>query len=139
MIRRTSCLLLLVIVGLIGSCKKDKEPSGRELIGTWVDVNHRSDSLVIYREQNGIVLFDNSMAYRAHPRATEIQNAYKWYVRLKTGEIGVSSYNPDLQGKDYFYHSFQWIEQGEKFEVESLTFRPYISCLGCLIRFEKLR
>lgn len=137
--RLTRIILPAIAVLAMISCKKENEPSGRELLGVWVDVDHRSDTLVISREAGGVVLFDNSMAYRTHPRSAEIINSYKWFVRLQEDEIGIAWYNPPAFLAEFTSHPFKWIEWKNRFEIESLTFRPYISCLGCKLRFEKVK
>lgn len=137
--RFTRILLLALAMLAMGSCKKENEPSGRELLGVWVDVNHRADTLVITRERGGVVLFDNSMAYRTHPRAQEIRNSYKWFVAMQKDEIGIAWFEQSSLIKDYTYFPFEWLERNDKFEIESLTFRPWVSCLGCKLQFERVR
>ena len=137
--RFTWILLLASAMLATVSCNKENEPSGRELLGVWVDVDHRSDTLVITRESGGVVLFDNSMAYRTHPRSAEIRNHYRWFITIDKDEIGVSWFDQSSIIKDYVFYPFTWLERKNKFEIESLTFRPYISCLGCKLQFERIR
>lgn len=108
-------------------------------MGVWVNSQHRADTLVVTREAGGLVLFDNSMAYRAHPRAAEIRNAYKWYVKLEEDGIGIAFYKQPALWPDFTSYPFEWLEPGQRFQVESLAFRPWVSCWGCKLEYERVR
>ncbi|MCG7860626.1 hypothetical protein MD537_26840, partial [Flavihumibacter sediminis] len=57
-------LLLFTTLVLLTACGKENLSSGRELVGSWVDVNHTADTLVFFKKGGIVVLLDNSLTYR---------------------------------------------------------------------------
>ncbi len=134
-------LLWVCAVGLC-SCSKDGngELSGRLLLGTWVDVDHTADTLIITRDEKGILLFDNSMAFRTHPDSGIVKDGYRWYLHLYEEGLKTVSFSSGISyGGEGNFYPFHWITEGQQFEVESGSWRPWISCVGCRLRFQKIR
>lgn len=132
-------LASFLILSMVSACDKQQEGGSNELVGTWVNSTLRADSLEIYREGNSLVLFDNSMAYRSHANPEQVKDNHKWYIRLKDGELQVEFYDRIGPAVEWGAYGFKWIRKGERFEVESLAFRPYISCLGCKLEYERVK
>ncbi len=135
-------LILLLIPVLLFSCKKEQLRSGRELIGVWVDIAHPADTLVITREAGGTVLFDNSLAYRTNLQTFSLATTYRYYIRSGDDIIATKpliEYGVDNAFESYSEFPFEWLEPGRRFKIEPGAFRPYISCRGCMLTFEKVR
>lgn len=125
---------------LLQACKKDEQPgSGRELLGTWVDINHTSDTLVFYKQGSRVHLFDNSLSYRTARQNNPAldRNFARFEIRLGTNTIAA---RPVGSSSDFgmVESTFEWIEKGKEFTVAPNAFRLYLSCIGCMQQFRKI-
>ncbi|KYP15088.1 hypothetical protein [Flavihumibacter sp. CACIAM 22H1] len=139
--KRLPVVLGLLFAGLITSCKKDSVGNGRELIGSWVDINHNSDTLVFFNQNGTVILFDNSLSYRTI-RANGIllpSGINQYEVKLGENELITRAVNSGLpEGEGYYSAKLEWHTGKREFSVEPNGFRPYLSCLGCPQRFRKI-
>ncbi|GAO42961.1 hypothetical protein [Flavihumibacter petaseus] len=135
--------LLGVFVGCLVSCKKDNQDSvaSRQLVGVWVDVDHVSDTLVFYKGDHGVLMFDNSMSFRSHPDPEAVRVAYTWQVNLSEDGIRIAPTDPgfEIELSGSTAHPFTWLEEGKKFELPGIAFRYWMSCNNCLVRYQKIR
>ena len=125
-------LIAVLVLGLffIGCDKKEKIcclPPNIDIMGKWVDVNKREDTLVAYNEGNRTILFDNSGYYRS-VQALIYTTELRYQFELKGDKIGVKSYTATASDP-YIYYDFTWIQQGSKFKMLQNAIRPYISSL----------
>lgn len=139
--KRLNLLLLFVTVVLLTSCGKENLSSGRELLGSWVDVNHTADTLVFFKKGGIVVLLDNSLTYRTIRQNSDnfdpLTNQYE--VRMGVGELFTRPLNMRESGLDNFFRGkFEWVDGKQSFAVEPNGFRPFLSCTGCPQRFRKI-
>jgi hypothetical protein len=136
-----SILLILPAVILLAACGKENLSSGRELLGSWVDINHTADTLVFYKKDGMVVLLDNSLTYRTiRHNSTSfdlLTNLYE--VRLGDGTLLTRPLNMRETGLENFSRGkFDWLDGKYSFKVEPNGFRPYLSCMGCPQVFRKI-
>jgi len=134
-------LLLLTTLVLLTACGKENLSSGRELVGSWVDVNHTADTLVFFKKGGIVVLLDNSLTYRTiRQNSTNfdlLTNQYE--VRMGGGELFTRPLTMRETGiENFFRGKFEWVDGKQSFSVEPNGFRPYLSCTGCPQRFRKI-
>jgi hypothetical protein len=141
MARWISCICLPAILFFAQACTKDadKSTSGRDLLGIWVDIDHPADSLLITKGNFDLLLFDNSMAYRANEDPVEARQYFSSYIRLKLTGIEAARYQPGFARPDYLPYAFQWEQIGARFTISAVAFRPYLSCSGCMLTYVKVK
>lgn len=125
---------------LVFACKKDgnTDAGTRKLLGKWVDIEHRSDTLYFFKDSRGLMMFDNSMAYRSHPNVSGITDYYISKVRLADGGIYVTPLALSSTQESTILYAFSWLLEGKQFEIVSASFRAYLSCSNCMLQFEKV-
>ncbi|MBZ5857026.1 hypothetical protein [Flavihumibacter profundi] len=130
-----------IVLLLSGGCSKEEEKtlSGRELMGVWVDVQHRADTLVIYKENDDLILFDNSMAYRLHANAAELRRSFSYSIHLKNNAIDIAQYGHLKIAGDFKRYWFNWLQKGVLFNLPSSSIRPFINCTDCQLCFERVK
>jgi hypothetical protein len=124
-------LMASLFIGL--GCKKEAKlccapPPDANLLGKWVDVNKREDTLEVYIEGGRGILFDNSAYYRNNQATITDKNSYRMVYQFKDGKIGVKQYSAPTSA-EFYYFDLTWIQQGMKFTMLQNAIRPYISSL----------
>lgn len=132
---------LLFLLCMVQACTKQEDKTGsmRDLLGVWVDINHPADSLFISKAEIGLVLFDNSMAFRSNPEITRSMQAFSSYIRFNNQGIEVARYQPLNSLPDYRPFAFQWLQKGVKFNIAGDSFRPYLNCAGCILTYKRVK
>jgi hypothetical protein len=130
-----------IVLLLSCGCSKEEEKtlSGRELMGVWVDVEHRADTLVIYKDNDALILFDNSMAYRTHANAAELRGTFSYILRLKNNAIDIAPSGPFKFAGEFKRYWFIWFQKGVLFNIPASSFRPFINCTDCQLSFERVK
>ena len=126
---------------LLAACGKENLSSGKELLGSWVDVNHTADTLVFFKKGGMVVLLDNSLTYRTIRQNSVsfdvLTNQYE--VRLAPGELLTRPLTMRETGIEQFMRGkFEWVQGKRTFSVEPHGFRLYLSCIGCPQQFRKI-
>lgn len=139
--KRLHFLSLVATVVLLTACGKENLSSGRELLGSWVDVNHTADTLEFFKKDGIVVLLDNSLTYRTirqnSPSFDPLTNQYE--VRMGEGELLTRSLTMRESGLETFFRGkFEWVDGKQSFTIEPNGFRPYLSCIGCPQRFRRI-
>ena len=139
--KKITIIASLLVAGILASCGKENVGSGRELIGTWVDVNHTSDTLLFFNKGGRVILFDNSLTYRTiRANGGVISPSTNQYeVMLSDEELSTRMLGINLPGLEGFQSGkFEWITRNQEFSVEPHGFRLYLSCTGCPQQFRKI-
>lgn len=141
MARWIASICLPALLFFVQACTKDadKSTSGRDLLGVWVDIDHPADSILITKGNFDLLLFDNSMAFRANENPLEARQYFSTYIRLKNTGIETARYQPGFTRQDYLLYAFQWEQIGTRFTISAVAFRPYLSCSGCMLTYAKVR
>lgn len=132
-------LLFLLFMGQACTKEEDKTGSMRDLLGVWVDIDHPADSLFISKAEVGLVLFDNSMAFRSNPEITQAKQAFSSLIRFNNQGIEVARYHSGNALADYRPYSFHWLQKGAKFSIAGDSFRPYLNCSGCSLTYSRVK
>lgn len=134
-----TALSALVLSGLLAACGKEHSSSGRELLGTWVDINHTADTLVFYNEGGKVYLYDNSMTTRAVLAAGRGDKQARFEIKLVDNKLMTKNVGGDISGLDSWTHGrFEWIVQNREFSVEPNGFRAFLSYVGCPQQFRRV-
>lgn len=132
---------LFILFFMVQACTKEEDKTGsmRDLLGVWVDIDHPADSLFISKAEVGLVLFDNSMAFRSNPEIIQAKKAFSSFIRFNNQGIDVARYHPGNGLPDYRPFSFQWLQKGSKFSIAGDSFRPYLNCSGCSLTYSRVK
>ena len=124
------CGIFLSVL-LLAGCEKEKKmccmPPQVSLLGKWVDVNKRQDTLVAYVDGDRPILFDNSEYYRS-VQALIYTTQFRFQFQFQDNKVGVRPYTAKTSDP-FMYYDFTWIEPGVKFTLLQNAIRPYLSSL----------
>jgi hypothetical protein len=132
---------IICLLCMVQACTKEEDKTGsiRNLLGVWVDIDHPADTLVISKAEIGLVLFDNSMAFRSNQVITQSKQDFSSFIRFNNQGIEVARYHAGNGLPDYRPFSFQWLKKGSKFTIAGDSFRPFLNCSGCSLTYSRVK
>jgi hypothetical protein len=132
---------IICLLCMVQACTKEEDKTGsiRNLLGVWVDIDHPADTLVISKAEIGLVLFDNSMAFRSNQVITQSKQDFSSFIRFNNQGIEVARYHAGNGLPDYRPFSFQWLQKGSKFSIAGDSFRPFLNCSGCSLTYSRVK
>lgn len=135
---KASMLIFLPAV-IFFSCKKNNDnrnTSPAILLGKWVNVSQRLDTLDVYLENNRVILFDNSLFFRTiMPIRANRDEFIKEVGSVQNERIYVRPYKSN---DVYFDNYFKWLSLHTKFEISVQALHPELSALYN-ITYEKVQ
>ncbi|ULQ53119.1 hypothetical protein [Flavihumibacter fluvii] len=130
--------LFISCLALCCTKEEGKILTGRDLLGVWVDFDHPADTLIIYRNGDNLELFDNSMAFRAHPDVKKAKASFTSVIRLKNNGIDIATNKSRNKQPEYREFNFRWLQKGTRFRIAADSFRPYLNSEGGELTYRRV-
>lgn len=121
-------LALLAFVFFSLACNKDVKKNA-VLLGTWVEKQYRTDTLVVYQQHGRTIMFDNCMQYRLSGRMFPDDKFFRSEIRLDGNRIGFRGTDASRR-EEFNYFDFEWVVYKEEFRMHYNGLRPYLSSIG---------